>query len=129
MTSINREIKLITGVERRRRWSIQEKQTIINQTYQPGTSVSLVARQHGISPCQLFAWRRLMEKGALQGISSEEELVPKSVVKELQKRVAELERLVGKKTLEIEILQEAVKVIQEKKHMLLRSWPKTGGSP
>lgn len=129
MTSINGQMKLITGVERRRRWSVQEKQSIVNETYESGTSVSLIARQHGINPCQLFTWRRLMEKGALQGISTEEELVPKSVVKDLEKRIAELERLVGKKTMEVEILQEAVKVIQEKKRMLLQSWPKQGGTP
>jgi transposase len=129
MTSINGEIKLITGVERRRRWSIQEKQAIINETYRAGASVSLIARQHGINPCQLFTWRRLMEEGALQGISTQDELVPKTVVKELEKRVADLERLVGKKTLEIEILQEAVKVVQEKKRILLQSWSKTGDSP
>lgn len=69
-----------------------------------------------------------MEKGALQGISAEEELVPKSVVKELEKRIKELERLLGKKSLEIEILQEAVKVIEEKKRILLQPWPKKGGS-
>ena len=70
-----------------------------------------------------------MEEGALQGISTQDELVPKTVVKELEKRVADLERLVGKKTLEIEILQEAVKVVQEKKRILLQSWPRTGDSP
>lgn len=129
MTSANGQMKLITGVERRRRWTIQEKQAMINETYLPGSSVSLIARRYGINPCQLFKWRRLMEQGALEGIAAEEELVPKSVVKELEKRVADLERLVGKKTLEIEILRDAVKISQEKKRFLQQAWPKQEGTP
>lgn len=91
--------KLITSVERRRRWSLEEKKQIIEETYQNGQSVSQVARRYGITPSQLFAWRRQMEQGALQGISSGEELVPKSQVKEMEKRIRELERILGKKTL------------------------------
>lgn len=129
MTSTNGEIRLITSVERRRRWSIEEKEQMVKETYLPGSSVSLIARKYGIHPCQLFKWRRLMEKGALQGISTEDDLVPKSVVRELEKRIADLERLVGKKTLEIEILREAVKASQEKKRISQQLWPKPEGTP
>jgi transposase len=107
--------KLITSVERRRRWSLEEKKQIIEKTYQEGQSVSQIARRYDITPSQLFAWRRQMEQGALQGISSREELVPKSQVKEMEKRIRELERMLGKKTLENEILKEAVRLGQEKK--------------
>ena len=107
--------KLITSVERRRRWSIEEKRQIIEETYLPGSSVSQVARKYGITPSQLFYWRRRMEQGALKGISTEEDLVPRSQVKELEKRVRELERVLGKKTLENEILREGVRIGREKK--------------
>ncbi len=107
--------KLITSVERRRRWSLEEKKQIIEKTYQEGQSVSQIARRYDIIPRQLFAWRRQMEQGARQGISSREELVPKSQVKEMEKRIRELERMLGKKTLENEILKEAVRLGQEKK--------------
>lgn len=56
-----------------------------------------------------------MEEGGIQGIRSEEEVVPKSQVKELERRVQQLERMLGKKTLENEILREAVKLAREKK--------------
>ena len=52
-------IEVITSVRRRRRWSAEEKAQIVQETYAPGMSVSLVARQQGIAPNQLFAWRRL----------------------------------------------------------------------
>lgn len=51
-------IEVITSVERRRGRSASEKARIVNETYQPGTSVSAVARRHGIAPNQLFQWRR-----------------------------------------------------------------------
>ena len=92
-----------------------EERTIVQETYLPGMSLSLVARKYDINPSQLFAWRRQMEEGGLQGIQSEEGVVPKAQVKELERRVRELERILGRKTLENEILREAVKIGREKK--------------
>lgn len=56
-----------------------------------------------------------MEDGGLKGISSQDEVVSKSQLKELEKRLRETERVLGKKTLENEILREAVRIAQEKK--------------
>lgn len=69
----------------------------------------------GIPPNQLFYWRRHMESGALAGVDFEEDLFPKSKVRDLENRIRELERILGKKTMENEILQEAVKLGREKK--------------
>ena len=44
----------VLGVERRRRWTPEEKVWIVEETYLPGHSVSLVARRHGIAGNQLF---------------------------------------------------------------------------
>jgi transposase len=109
------EYKLITSSERRRKWSVEEKRQIIEETYRPGMSVSQVARKYDITPSQLFYWRRTMEEGALKGISCGEEVVAKSQVKELEKRIRNLERLLGRKTEEVEILKEAVRIGREKK--------------
>jgi len=51
-------VEVITGPERRRRWSNEEKLLLIEDACRPGLSVSVVARRHGINPSQLFAWRR-----------------------------------------------------------------------
>lgn len=115
MTITKEQIHVVTSVERRRRWSIEEKRTIIQETYLPGMSLSLVARKYGIYASQLFTWRRQMEEGALEGIRAEEGVVPKSHVKELERQIRELERILGRKTLENEILREAVKLGREKK--------------
>ena len=68
MTGTIDRVEVITSVQRRRRWSAEEKATIVQETlqetYAPGMSVSLVARRHGIAPNQLFRWRRLYAEGA-----------------------------------------------------------------
>jgi transposase-like protein len=53
-----RRIELITGTGRRRRWSSEDKARIVEESLASGVSVSEVARHHGLSPQQLFAWRR-----------------------------------------------------------------------
>jgi len=53
-----RRIELITGTGRRRRWSSAEKARILVESFEPDTNVSEVARRNGLSPQQLFAWRR-----------------------------------------------------------------------
>ena len=60
------------------------------ETYAPGRSLSLVARQHGIAPNQLFSWRRLYAEGALSAVSAGEEVVvPASDYRSLQHQVRE----------------------------------------
>jgi transposase len=52
-----RRIELITGAERRRKWSAEEKAEIVAESLAEGAVVSEVARRHGLSPQQLFGWR------------------------------------------------------------------------
>jgi len=51
-------VEVLGGVERRRRWSDDEKMRIIAETLAPGAKVAAVARRHGVSPSLLFFWRR-----------------------------------------------------------------------
>ena len=53
-----RRIEVISGFGGRRRWPVDEKARIIEETLAPGAIVSEVARRHGLSPQQLFGWRR-----------------------------------------------------------------------
>jgi transposase-like protein len=59
-------------------------------------TVSLIARKYGLFPSKLFYWRRLRENGALTGIKAEEEVVPVSEYKVMEKQVRELERALGR---------------------------------
>jgi transposase len=111
-------IEVITSVQRRRRWSAEEKRVMVEEAEQPDSSVSQVARKYGVNPNQIFNWRRLMREGALCAVRADEEVVGASEVKQLKVRIRELERLLGKKTLEVEILKEALEVVREKKLLL-----------
>ena len=113
--------EVLSGVQRRRRWTPEEKVRIVEETYLSGMSVSLVARRHGIGAGQLFTWRWLMAQGALTAASAGEEVVPASEYRALQAQVSELQRLLGKKTMEAEILREAVSRAAGPKKLLLRS--------
>jgi transposase len=55
----------IITIERRRRWRLSEKQEIVAETLEPGSSVSAVAQRHGMHPSQLFAWRKAARDGRL----------------------------------------------------------------
>lgn len=112
------DIKVITTVQRRRRWTPDEKRAMVEEAEQPGMSISFVARKYDIHPNQLFQWRRLMRQGALEAVRREERVVPESEVKALKIRIRELERMLGKKTMEAEILKEALEVAREKKLLL-----------
>ena len=48
----------------RRRWSEEDKRRLVAETFGPGATVHGVARRHGVSPSQLFAWRKLDRIGA-----------------------------------------------------------------
>ena len=103
------------GIRKRRRFSAEEKLKIVEESYLPENSQSTVARKYGIQPCQLYFWRKLMKEGQLEAIDSEEKVVPLSDLKSLQRKISELEKVLGRKTLEVEILKEAVRVGREKK--------------
>jgi transposase len=69
---MNGRVEVITGPERRRRWSDEEKLQLVAEACQPGNSVSQVARERGISASQLFGWRRqMLAKGLITDIRSE----------------------------------------------------------
>lgn len=121
-------IEVITSVQRRRRWSAEEKRAIVEESQQPGSSASQAARKYGVNPNQIFNWRKLMRQGALSAIRAEEQVVPVSEVKQLKGRIRELERLLGKKTMEAEILKEALEIAREKKLLLRMPLPDKGGS-
>ena len=56
----------LEGSRRVRRWrSVAEKRQIVNLTLEPGASVALIARAHGLNANQVFKWRRAFERGEL----------------------------------------------------------------
>ena len=115
-TKNKQTIEVVTvSEERRRRWCAAEKATLVRETYEPGMSVSLVARKHGISASQLFNWRKLEREGALTAVQAGESVVSASELAMARAEIAQLQRMLGKKTMEAEILKEAVEIARSKK--------------
>ena len=108
-------VEVITGVQRRRRWTPEQKLEIVKQTNEPGNSVSYVARQHGLTAAQLFQWRKAYLEGSLVAVGANETVVPASELQEAMRRIKQLEGALGRKTLENEILKEAVDFAKAKK--------------
>ena len=113
---------------RRRRFTAEEKRRMLQEAQAPGETISSVSRRYGVTPSLMFRWRHLQDAGALEGLEAEERVVPESEVKNLKARIRELERQLGKKTMEAEILKEAIEIAREKKLLLPeRSPPKRDG--
>lgn len=121
------EIEIITDGGRRRRWPAAEKMRIVEETLEDGASISVVARRNGVAPNLLYRWRRLMLDGGAVAVSEDDDVTSNRVVRQMEDRIRELERQLGRKTLEVEILKEALDKTRSKKRMwLAQSQPKDG---
>ena len=105
----------VVNVVQRRRWSVADKVRMVEEASQPGMNVSYVVRKYGIAPNLLFRWRKLMSDGGKVAVQADDKVVSISESKALKKRIRDLERLLGKKTMEAEILKEALEIAREKK--------------
>ncbi|EFJ3505066.1 IS3 family transposase [Escherichia coli] len=117
----------VLGPEKRRRRTTQEKIAIVQQSFEPGMTVSLVARQHGVAASQLFLWRKQYQEGSLTAVAVGEQVVPASELAAAMKQIKELQRLLGKKTMENELLKEAVeygrgKKVDSARALIARGW-------
>ncbi|ECM4245417.1 IS3 family transposase [Salmonella enterica subsp. enterica serovar Enteritidis] len=117
----------VLGSEKRRRRTTQEKIAIVQQSFEPGMTVSLVARQHGVAASQLFLWRKQYQEGSLTAVAAGEQVVPASELAAAMKQIKELQRLLGKKTMENELLKEAVeygrgKKVDSARALIARGW-------
>ncbi|MFO1344696.1 MAG: transposase [Rhodocyclaceae bacterium] len=70
-------MEIFTGAGRRRSWSAEQKAQIVAESSSAGTSVSAVARRHGLTPQQLFGWRR---QGGVERVGDKKRLSFASVV-------------------------------------------------
>jgi len=122
------KVEVISGIARRRRFSTELKLAVVGETMQPGMSISYVARRHGLSPSLVFRWRRLMSEGGREAVQADDAVVAASAVRRLEERVRELERLLGRKTMEVEILKEALELARAKKPILLSPSPLPGNT-
>ena len=121
-------VEVITGVAGRRYWPAHEKLRIVEESLASGESVSAVARRNSVAPNLLFHCRRLMAEGGAMAVGKNEPVVGASEVRKLEDRVRDLERLLGRKTMEVENLKEALAKSGAKKRTWLPPSPSKDGS-
>ncbi|MFS3172988.1 IS3 family transposase [Klebsiella pneumoniae] len=117
----------VLGPEKRRRRTTQEKIAIVQQIFEPGMAVSLVTRHHSVAASQLFLWRKQYQKGSLTAVAAGEQVVSASELAAAMKQTKEVQRLLGKKTMENELLKEAVdygrgKKVDSARALIARGW-------
>ena len=122
------EIEIITDGGRRRRWSAADKLRIVEETMYDGESISAVARRNGVAPNLLYRWRKLMLEGGSIAVAEDDSVTGNKTVREMETRIRELERQLGRKTLENEILKEALEKSRSKKQTLLAQSLRRDGS-
>ena len=76
MSKPARRIEVFTGAGRRREWSAEQKAAILAESYAGTSSVCDVARRHGLTPTQLFTWRRTARDQAAAVANQNPEFVP-----------------------------------------------------
>lgn len=107
-------VEELLGPERRRHRFPQKKIAIVQETLQPGMTVSHVARLHGVNANQIFAWRKQYQEGGITAIMAGKDVVPASELEAAVKQIKERQHLLGKKTMENELLKEAVEYGRQK---------------
>jgi transposase len=111
----------------RRQYTAEQKRLLLEEARQPGSSISSVARRYGIAPNLLFHWKRQSDSGSERALAAGEPVIPESEARMLKAKVRELERLLGKKTMESEILKEALEIARAKKWLPRGSSSGEGG--
>jgi transposase len=91
----------------RRMFTPQFKQEQVARIDRQEVTVAELAREVSVSPQLIRQWQRLSSGGSTAAVTANEEVVPASELRAAQQRIKELERALGKKAMEIEILQAA----------------------
>lgn len=86
----------------KRRFLNSEQKMSILQEWKNGLPLEEVCRKYGLSAQRMYRWRRIMERG----LTEKGELVPKSQVMMFQRRVEELEKALGRKAMEVDVLKK-----------------------
>jgi transposase len=92
---------------------VEFKRSVVQQLLKGEKTLAEVSRELDLQPSVVRQWKRRFEAGATAAVATNEDVVPVSALREAHQRIRELERLLGKKQMEIEILQAAQEVVKK----------------
>lgn len=104
------------GTDGRRLFTAEFKRQQIDRVLRGEVTVAELSRELGISRSLIQRWKHLATKGAETAVGSNGEVVPLSELRAAQSRIKELERLIGKKEVELEILRAAREEVRKRPH-------------
>ena len=97
----------------RRIFTVEFKRSIVQQLVKGEKTLAEVSRELDIQPSVIREWKRRVEADATSAVAANEDVVLASALREAQHRIRELERLLGRKQMEVEILQAAQEVVKK----------------
>lgn len=97
----------------RRLFTIEQKKKIVEEM--ASCTAAEVSRKYGVGVGMLYRWRQQIQDGQDTALRTGESPVPASELKKAQEEIKRLQRALGKKTMECDILQEAVNIAAKKK--------------
>lgn len=98
----------------RRLFSAAFKREQIERVVRGEMTLAGLSRELDVSPSVVRRWKRRYEQGALTAVESNDDVVPARRLREAEGRIRELERTLGRKTMEVEILQAAQREVKKR---------------
>src|SRR3989337_2421207 len=100
----------------RRRFTAEFKREQVGRVTRGEITLAELSREIDVSPSVVRRWKHLVDRGSQTAVAANEEVVPASLLRDAQQRIKELERALGRKTLEVEILQAARDEVKKRPH-------------
>ncbi len=95
------------GSDGRRRFTPEFKRDQVGRVLRGELTMAELSRELSVSHSLVRRWKQLMDRGSETAVGANDEVVPASELRVAQQRIRELERALGRKTMEVEILQAA----------------------
>jgi transposase len=93
------------------------KRQAVDRIRSGDTTVAALSRELSVAPALIRRWIKLSESGSAAAVDAGEDVVPVSRVRELERQIKELQRLIGKQAVTIEILEDAREVAKKSPHL------------
>ena len=101
----------------RRIFTVEFKRSVVGQIHSGEKTLAELSRELEIQPAVLRNWIVLVDRGGTTAVAAGEDVVPASRVRELEQQVKQLQRLVGKQAMTIEILEAARDLVKKSPHL------------
>jgi transposase len=89
------DVTVVAPTRGRRHRSKQERREIAEESLQPGASVAVIARSHGVNANQVFHWRKLLREGRLEAKAPSAQLMPVRITEVIEEKPRPVQQLSG----------------------------------